>query len=346
MLSIAELKNFYPFKHIADCFLKELLVHAEVQCFHKGDLIYKRSLELEKQYFLVEGCVNLIDADYSLDRVQADTLEAARALNKRLQVSQSAVAESSTVRVLLIDTLLMERVIGSSKSAANAQVEQANIDSDHCAVLQVEKADDWMSCLLQSPLFSRIPLTKVQELFLRFSDLRRRRGDIVVHEGERGDYFYVVASGEVAVTNCIGTLNLTLGPGEYFGEESLLGDTLRNATVTMTRDGCLKRLNAADFMTLLKEPVVSYVEPNSLDSLEQPYKLLDVKTPLEYRDDHLPGSINIPLARLRNNVEELAHSYIYVVPDDDGGGRAEIAVYLLCQAGFNAVVLRNEFRFI
>ena len=344
MLSIHELKGFSLFKNLANRYLEELLIDGVVERFSTGQGIFDKNQAAHKQYFLLDGYVNLIDTQYGVMTIKAKSRDASKALNACSAILQSVVAESSNVRVFSIDTAILERITLRSRLSANAEIEQANIDTGfHRALLHVEQADDWMSHLLESPLFSRIPLNQVQELFKRFDDRIRERGEVVMREGERGDFFYVIASGAVTVTNRIGTINLALGPGQYFGEEALLGSTLRNATVTMTQDGCLKRLSASDFMDLVKNPVVSYIEPDVLDSLDKPYTLLDVKIPLEYRDDHLPGCINIPLARLRSRISTLPRNSIYVVPDD-GFGRADIAVYLLCQAGLDAVVLKNAFQ--
>lgn len=109
----------------------------------------------------------------------------------------------------------------------------------------------------------------------------------------------------------------------------------------MTADGILKRLGSEDFIALLKAPVLKYIEDNSLQSFDKPYKLIDVKMPIEYRLNHMPGSINVPLSRLRNTMPELGRSNVYLVPDD-AGSRADIAAHLLCQAGFEAMILKTS----
>ena len=43
-----------------------------------------------------------------------------------------------------------------------------------------------------------------------------------------------------------------LGGGESFGEEALISDAKRNATITMGRDGALGRLGKDDFEELLR----------------------------------------------------------------------------------------------
>ena len=70
-------------------------------------------------------------------------------------------------------------------------------------------------------------------------------------------------------------------------------------------------------------------------------KLLDGKMPMEYRAHHVKGSINLPLARLRATIPELAKTTSYVIASD-AGSRAKIAAHLLCQAGFDAYILSEE----
>ena len=51
----------------------------------------------------------------------------------------------------------------------------------------------------------------------------------MVRQGERGDAFYLIGSGEVDVIHG-GKLVATLGTGQYFGEIALLHDVPRVAT--------------------------------------------------------------------------------------------------------------------
>jgi CRP-like cAMP-binding protein len=58
---------------------------------------------------------------------------------------------------------------------------------------------------------------------------------VIFREGDRGDWLYIVVSGEVeAVRQLPGQGDVVLGrlgPGECFGEIALVGDTARTATV-------------------------------------------------------------------------------------------------------------------
>ena len=65
--------------------------------------------------------------------------------------------------------------------------------------------------------------------------------------------------------------------------------------------------------------------------------LLDVRTPQEYREGHIPGSINIPLQQL-DKISSVADNkniplYVYCY----SGGRSRQAVSMLQRMGYNNV---------
>ncbi|WNO07999.1 cyclic nucleotide-binding domain-containing protein [Teredinibacter sp. KSP-S5-2] len=342
MLNKDTIKHHIPFNGLDDEYLDEALKHISVESFRKGEMIFKRGRAVAKRYFLLSGHVDLIDSSYYVESLTEDKDRAKSTLNPDSPTRCSAIVKSSKATVYSIETAALDRIVAWSQSAAAAPQSSFNGEtSGEFSVEEInEKTGDWMSSLLQSPLFSRIPLTQVQELFLRFEDVTYKKDEMVIKEGEKGDYFYVVASGRARVVNRLGSVDLELKPGDYFGEEALLGETLRNASVYMMGSGILKRLNSADFTALLKSPVLRYVENRILEKLDKPYKLIDVKMPMEYRVNHVPGSINVPLSRLRSTLSELGGNSIYVVPDD-AGSRADIAAHLLCQAGFEAMILKS-----
>jgi len=98
--------------------------------------------------------------------------------------------------------------------------------------------------LSQIPLFSAFNRDELEALAGRFVDVSYRRGDTVCAEGDEGDTFFVCVSGELEVWGGAPRRIVNrLGPGEFFGEMSLLLGGQRAATVTASRN---TRLLAVD----------------------------------------------------------------------------------------------------
>jgi CRP-like cAMP-binding protein len=73
---------------------------------------------------------------------------------------------------------------------------------------------------------------------------------VIVEEGTPGEDFYLIVSGEAAVSRG-GRIVATVVPGQYFGELSLLDMAPRNATVTATSAMKLIRLGRQEFDAVL-----------------------------------------------------------------------------------------------
>lgn len=92
------------------------------------------------------------------------------------------------------------------------------------------------------------------------------RGDVLVREGEAGDAFFLIQSGDVQVTTHKGEEKVVLArlsPGAFFGEVSVLTDEPRTATVTALMDGEAVRFEKA----LVKEILGAY--PRVADLLKK-----------------------------------------------------------------------------
>jgi CRP-like cAMP-binding protein len=88
-------------------------------------------------------------------------------------------------------------------------------------------ADD----LLRAPLLAPLPTEMREELAQRFQIEEFAPGRTVVREGVAGYAFYLIDRGTVNVT--LGGVALrSLGPGDFFGEISILREGRRTATVT------------------------------------------------------------------------------------------------------------------
>jgi rhodanese-related sulfurtransferase len=207
--------------------------------------------------------------------------------------------------------------------------------------------EDWMARLLQANVFSRIPPSNIQLVFMRMATHHFKAGEEVIRQGDDGDKFFIIREGKCEVTrktrkNPEGISLATLGPGDIFGEESLISGGKRNASIHMVTDGVLMSLSKADFLELLNDPVLSWVTYHDAHSLLSNGAIwLDVRLPAEYEQKHIRKSVNIPLPLIRTKASKLDPKLKYLVYCDSGR-RSSIAAYLLTQRGIQASILKDS----
>jgi MFS family permease len=98
-------------------------------------------------------------------------------------------------------------------------------------------------------MFAPLRPQVLESLAHRSSWTSMATGSIVIHEGEVGDRFFVLASGALDVAKEGRHLRTLARPGDAVGEIALLFDVPRTATVTVSEDAELLVLERADFLT-------------------------------------------------------------------------------------------------
>jgi predicted MFS family arabinose efflux permease len=107
---------------------------------------------------------------------------------------------------------------------------------------------DELRVLASVPIFAPLPGGSLEHLAARLVPLRVDPGTVIVREGDAGDRFYIVAEGEIEVTQD-GQMISELDAGGYFGEIALLRDIPRTATVTAKTNAVLYALDREDFLS-------------------------------------------------------------------------------------------------
>jgi len=190
--------------------------------------------------------------------------------------------------------------------------------------------------------FKNMPPANIRTLLERMEQIAVDAGSTIVHQGEKGEYYYVLTDGSAKVTRTVELAELK--PGSSFGEESLVAGMERNASITMLTDGTLMRLSKQDFDELLKEPMLCRMSPD--EARVQAAKgdvWLDVRHAREYNHSRLRKAVSIPLHELRSRLDELDKTKQYICYCNTGR-RSSAAAFLLVQNGFNACVLNGGVR--
>ncbi len=116
-----------------------------------------------------------------------------------------------------------------------------NIDAS-ATIPQVE-----IQLLRSIPIFAVLPAPSLEGVARQLVPVAVPTGTVVIREGDRGDCYYAVADGELAVSRR-GTLQRLVAHGDGFGEIALIRDVPRQATVTTVSDTLLYSLEKESFL--------------------------------------------------------------------------------------------------
>lgn len=199
--------------------------------------------------------------------------------------------------------------------------------------------------VLTSGVLAQLPPAHIDQLLRRFVRIRVSKGDVIVRFGEKAADYFLIESGRCEVRRTVGGIDLCvaeLKAGEAFGEEALVSDTTRNASVVMQQDGMLLRLSKPDFVDLLQKPLL-----HAIDRAEAERRVaggqarwLDIRYPAEFTEDGLPGAINLPLNEIRKAYGLLDRQFEYIVYCQSGR-RSSAGAFLLAQRGIKAFLLQG-----
>jgi len=110
--------------------------------------------------------------------------------------------------------------------------------------------------LREVPLFSEMDAQEVAGIRAIMEEMKFKAGQVIIREGETGDLFYVITEGhvEVIIRDADGSdiILHTAGPGEFFGELSMLTNEPRTARIRAVDDVTTLVLERDEFFNFLR----------------------------------------------------------------------------------------------
>lgn len=333
------IKSLVPISELAPQLQNELISRASILSFKKKEFVFKQGDMDDYAFYLLDGQIELLSNNNVQSTIISGT-DSARYAMARLQPRQFSARAKTDIVILELERTALDRllVVDQQNKAQGPGDGGVDVEVSHIAE---EESGDWMTRILQSELFSRLPTANIQKMFVLLEAVAYKAGDTVIRQGDVGDYYYIIQEGRCEVvrapTQGAKLIRLAeLHPGDSFGEEALLTNATRNASIRMLADGVLMRLSKNDFINLIKKPTlneVPYAEAKKLVDVGQA-EWLDVRYQNEYDESKLEGSLHIPLTILRLQTAKLDKDKRYIVYCDTGG-RSSAATFLLTNLGFN-----------
>jgi len=336
-IDVALLARYQPLNALNPENLQEILKQLKLEKIIAGSTLFKKGDSEAVQYYLAKGDIDLFGDSGILKTIKSGTDDGFNAIAHILPRTITAKAKTDC-SIFKIDGNLID-VMLTWDQTGSYQVTEFGVGTGN-------GDDDWMARILQTEAFHRIPPANIQAIFMRMESVRVKAGEKIVSQDEVGEYFYIIKKGRALVTRSMpnqpkGIKLAELKDGDTFGEEALISSAKRNATITMLTEGLVSRLSKTDFLELLNEPLLNWVDYEEGQKLvDDGAEWLDVRLPAEHQANSITGDTHIPLIFLRMKIDSLDENKRYVVYCDTGR-RSSAASYLLNERGFTTCILKD-----
>ena len=331
------IKELSPINSLNSENAHDLIKKIQAETVQPGYYLFKAGDMDKAHVYVLKGDVDLIVDKKIIKTISGGSAESKHPIAHSFPRTVSAKAKTPTA-VIRVNSNMLDIMLTWDQTGSYS-VESLE-ESDE------EDSTDWMTRILQTRAFHRIPPANIQAMFMRMETVHYKPGDVIIKQDDPGDYFYIIREGRCLVTratpaNPKGVKLATLSVGDSFGEEALISESKRNATVTMLTEGHLMRLNKEDFNSLLNEPLLNWVDYSQAKEIIADGGLwLDVRLPAENKAKHIKGCINIPLIFLRMKANSLDTTKKYVIYCDTGR-RSSAASFLLNEYNIISYVLKD-----
>lgn len=343
-VSLITLARLHPINSLLEEQILELAANTQELALPAGKLLFREGDRDNDLVYLIEGEVELRPATGEPCKVQSGSPQSRQPLTRSSPRDASAVA-LTPVLYLRIDSDLVDTMLTWAESAST-DTEEVIMSGDDIINIDTGALKNKMQ---HSPNFRRLPAANIDQLLEKMEPVRFSAGEVVIRQGDEGDYFYVIEQGEALVTRMTedaehseGSVEMAhLVEGSTFGEAALISDSPRNATVSMQTDGVLLRLNKENFLKLMQEPAQNWLDYDSaMARIAQGALWIDVRSATDFNHGHLSGAINIPLNETHRRAQELDQDRHYICYCQTGR-RSSAAAFILSQYGLDVSVLKG-----
>lgn len=333
------LKSLIPINSLRAENFQQLLSRTRIEHLPAKQTVFKLGDTDNDSIYLLAGDIALVSEKKGAERTISGGGQDARYALAQLKPRQFTGITKTEATIARVDGGLLDRLLTMDQTAG--------FQAGGLEVEEISAEDgEWVFRMMQHPTFEKIPPGNLAALFGRLDTVEMKPGQVIIRQGDPGDYYYIVKSGRVNISRKSEkdgkvVMLSELSDGDGFGEEALVSGAPRNANVIAVTPGTLMRLAKPDFDELLREPLVQEVSlPEAQMLAQKGATLLDVRTEDEFGRGAIKGAVSMPLYALRLKMKTLDPARKYVIYCQSGN-RSAAAGFLLSQRGYNVCVLKG-----
>ncbi|MDH3899764.1 MAG: cyclic nucleotide-binding domain-containing protein, partial [Gammaproteobacteria bacterium] len=208
-------RDLVPLNSLSDEHFREISKSITVEDVSAGRYLFGAGDQDNRSIYLLDGEVHLVDTSGRVSgMVMAGTDPARYPLaNQQPRLVSARVATRSIIAT--IDSTLLDVLLTFDQSSTSKTV-NAGVQAD----------DDWLTRMFQSDAFVKLPPSDIQRMLQKMETVPVMESDVIVRQGDAGDYFYIIREGKCSVTRQASNEGwdvplAELTNGDCFGEEAL-----------------------------------------------------------------------------------------------------------------------------
>ena len=218
-----QIRSLSPINSLNPENAQDLINKITADAVQPGHYLFKKGDSEKVHVYLLKGEVELVQDKKVIKTIKAGSPDSLQPLAHGFPRPVSARAKAASV-VTKINSDMIDIMLTWDQTG-NYAVENLEDEGDD--------ETDWMSRILQTRAFHRIPPANIQAMFMRMESVSFKPGEKVIEQDAEGDFFYIIKEGRCLVTrstpaNPNGVKLATLSVGDSFGEEALISDAKRN----------------------------------------------------------------------------------------------------------------------
>ncbi|MBI4849388.1 MAG: cyclic nucleotide-binding domain-containing protein [Nitrospirae bacterium] len=329
MSDYKDLKKYCYFSYLSDGALEAISKKLHAVELPAGAEIIKEDVPADAFYLVKEGEVEVFKKTQWGQKAKLSVVGHAKGFGEMALLTCSprccSVKAKTDVKLLKLYKTDFEEIVrmDSAFSLMAEKQAQSYAQYNHIKTLQP---------------FALLEPEKMAAILDKLAERKYSAGEDIIVQGEKGDVYYIIKSGSVAVLKKMFEDEpehvATLQEGQGFGEEALITGAPRSATCRAAEDTVVWTLSHDDFERIMKSSFLDEIAAEDVLKIEHP-AFLDVRMQMEFDEERIPNTMHIPLDELRKRYSELDPSkeyFVYCLL----GARSAVGAFLLNSQGYKA----------
>ncbi len=333
------LKRFYPLSYFGEEELNTIAGKTRINQMSKSDVLFKAGSNDNYVIYLIKGSIRLSAKDSDDFVLDANSDQAKYPVANLKPRRFDAIVASDNALLGFIPVAVIEDFLTKSNSKAKVEKNVINTEDEDTKILD----SDWMMALLQTPMFSKMPTDQIKQLFETMEEVDVKAGDEIIREGGFGGYYFLIKKGECEVSRKKMGRDVVVNklyPTQAFGEEAILLNSKRSATVKMLTDGVLMRISNNNFAKFLGKYLIKWIDiANAENIISKGAVKLDLTETTNPAID-LSDAIKVAPSAFRDELGKLNKKGAYVIISDNEKNGA-LASFIMNTQGLRGYVLKT-----